>query len=89
MPETIKKVPMRKCIACMTSYPQSQLIRITLQGNELQIDQEKKADGRGCYICKNEKCIETAVKKNAFSRAFKTFIAKDEIEKIRRYSDAK
>ena len=89
MPQIIKKVPMRRCIACMTSYPQSELLRVTLQGAELKIDQEKKADGRGCYICKNEKSIETAIKKTAFSRAFKTFISKDEIEKIGRYSDAK
>ena len=89
MPETIKKVPQRKCIGCNTSYSQNDLIRITLQNGKLQIDQEIKAEGRGCYVCKNSSCIEKAIKKNAFQRTFKRAFSKDEVEQIGRYLNAK
>ena len=88
MPETIKHVPMRKCIACNTSFPQEKLIRITLNGSELNIDEEKRAEGRGCYICNNPKCIKTALKKNAFQKTFRTAIPKEAIERIGRYLNA-
>lgn len=88
MPETIHKLPMRRCIGCKESYPQQELIRFTFADGELKIDEEKKADGRGSYICRKKECYEKAVKSNAFSRTFKTFIAKDEIEKIGRLINA-
>ena len=89
MPETIKHVPQRKCIACNKSFNQNELLRITFDGTQLKVDEEKKNDGRGCYLCKNSQCIEKALKKNAFSRAFKRAFSKDEIEMIGRYLYAK
>ena len=41
------------------------------------IDKKQVMPGRGCYLCKNEKCIETAIKKRAFSRALKTEITNE------------
>jgi len=89
MPETIKHVPERKCIACNKRDDQANLIRFTFDGTQLQIDEEKKNEGRGCYLCKNSKCFENAIKKNAFQRTFKTAFSKDEVEKIGRYLNAK
>ena len=54
MPETIHKLPMRRCIGCKESYPQQELIRFTFADGELKIDEEKKADGRGSYICRKK-----------------------------------
>ena len=88
MPETIKKPPMRRCIGCRGSYPQKELIRFVFADGGLKIDEEKKADGRGSYICRKKECFEKAVKSNAFSKTFRTFVAKDEIEKIGRIINA-
>ena len=38
--------------------------------DQLFVDFTGKANGRGAYICKNTACFETALKKNALSRAF-------------------
>jgi len=89
MPETIKYVPTRKCIACNGRFPQNMLVRFTLDGTRLKVDEEKKNEGRGCYLCNNSKCFETAIKKNAFQKTFKKAISKDEIEQIGRYLNAK
>ena len=50
-----KKLPMRRCIGCMQSRPKEELIRIL-------------PTGRGAYICKDEKCLNKALKKNAVFR---------------------
>ena len=88
MPETIHKLPFRRCIGCKNSYPQNELLRFTFKDGELIIDEEKKSDGRGSYICRNKECYEKACKSNAFSRTFKMFVSKDEIEKIGRIINA-
>lgn len=88
MPETIHKLPSRRCIGCQKSYSQQDLIRFTFKDGTLIIDEEKKADGRGSYLCRNNECYMKACKSRAFSRAFKTFVANDEIEKIGRIINA-
>ena len=67
-----KKIPMRRCIGCMTSYPKNTLIRIAYDGDRLTVDTAGKAKGRGVYLCRNENCINTAIKRKALNRGFKT-----------------
>lgn len=64
-----QKKPMRKCIACNTSYPQEELIRFTLQDGEIVRDQDNRNNGRGLYLCNRKECFDLAVKKKAFNRA--------------------
>lgn len=63
---------MRRCIACYTSYPQDEILRFTLDDKTLVPDIDKKNDGRGVYLCKKRECLDVALKKNQFNRAFKT-----------------
>lgn len=67
-----QKKPMRKCIACNTSYPQDELIRFTLQDGQIIRDKEIKNNGRGVYLCSKKECFDIAVKKKSFNRAFRT-----------------
>ena len=67
-----QKKPMRKCIACNTSFPQDELIRFTLRDDEIVRDNEIKNNGRGMYLCNKRECFELAVKKKAFNRACRT-----------------
>jgi predicted RNA-binding protein YlxR (DUF448 family) len=59
----VKKIPLRKCLGCMESFPKKELIRVvrTPEG-DLCIDLTGKKSGRGAYICKSEACIKKAVK---------------------------
>lgn len=61
--EKVKKIPQRKCLGCMQSFPKKELIRVvrTPEG-EVCIDTTGKKSGRGAYICKKEACLKKAVK---------------------------
>ncbi len=58
-----KKIPQRKCLGCMESFPKKELIRVvrTPEG-EVCVDTTGKKSGRGAYICKKETCLKKAVK---------------------------
>ena len=58
-----KKVPLRKCLGCMSSFPKKDLVRVlkTPEGTVV-IDLSGKKSGRGAYICKNSQCLKKALK---------------------------
>ena len=58
-----KKVPLRKCLGCMSSFPKKDLVRVlkTPEGAVI-IDLSGKKSGRGAYICKNSGCLKKALK---------------------------
>lgn len=67
-----KKVPMRTCIGCGISKPKKELIRIVLTGDgEILADRTGRANGRGAYLCDDPACLQKAIKRKAFSRAFR------------------
>lgn len=71
----MKKIPMRKCIGCGEQKPKKELIRVVKnKEDEVFVDFTGKANGRGAYICRDKKCFDLAIKKNAFNRAFETQI---------------
>ncbi len=74
--------PMRRCIACRESRPQDELIRFTFDGKEVKADIGSRNDGRGFYLCRNEECLETAIKRKAFNRACRQNIDTEEIRKV-------
>ncbi len=59
------KEPIRTCIGCLEKRPQKELIRI--------------GGGRGAYLCPKEECFEKAMKRKAFSRAFRRTVNEEEI----------
>ncbi|HEY8389812.1 MAG TPA: YlxR family protein [Clostridia bacterium] len=72
------KIPTRTCVACRKQQPKKELLRVvkTPEG-DVKLDFTGRAHGRGAYICNNDVCIETAVKKKAFNREFKINIEAD------------
>ena len=72
---SVKKIPLRMCIACRQMKPKMELIRVvkTPEGGILA-PAAAKANGRGAYICKNVACINKAQKTGALSRALDTAI---------------
>ncbi len=59
----VKKIPLRKCLGCMESFPKKELVRVVrTPDGEVCIDLIGKKSGRGAYICKSESCFKKAVK---------------------------
>ncbi len=75
-----KKVPERRCIACMKLSPKRELLRIIATDSGLKADPGGKMNGRGAYICRNMDCLELALKKNAFSRNLRKEIGREEAQ---------
>ncbi len=80
-----KKEPERLCIACRKKYLKRDLIRVVKEkSGKMYIDEIKKAQGRGAYLCYNEKCLEILKKKRCLERNFKCYVESDiylELEK--------
>lgn len=78
------KIPMRQCSACRGHFEKRQLLRVvrTPEGN-VTVDTKGKVNGRGVYICKNEECLEKAIKSRALSRALEVPVTDEVIELIR------
>ena len=70
-----KKIPMRRCLGCMESFPKKELIRVVRKPDgEVALDFRGKVSGRGAYVCPNEDCLKRARKSRALERAFSTQI---------------
>lgn len=58
-----KKVPLRKCLGCMSSFPKKDLVRVLkTPDGEVIVDLTGKKSGRGAYICKDKACLKKAIK---------------------------
>ncbi|MDU2201768.1 MAG: YlxR family protein [Anaerococcus hydrogenalis] len=78
-----RKIPQRKCIVCGENKDKNDLIRIVKNKEEgIILDPTGKKNGRGAYICKEEKCINEAKKKRKLEKVFKTEISDDLYEEI-------
>ncbi|MBR6779155.1 MAG: YlxR family protein [Clostridia bacterium] len=75
----------RRCVACREPKQQSELLRVAKIDNEYIIDKKQKLGGRGAYVCLNKDCINLAIKKRAFNRAFKTNIDSELYVKLGEY----
>ncbi len=63
-PKRPKHVPLRTCIACRTTKPKRELLRIVrTPDGHVVIDAMGKKSGRGAYLCARLSCWENAVKK--------------------------
>ena len=78
----VKKVPMRRCIACIESRPKAELLRIVATEDGLVRDDTGKAKGRGVYLCPRRECLALAQKKNVFARALRRPVPKEEAARI-------
>lgn len=69
MSDSKRHIVERTCIACHTTKPKRELIRLvrTLQG-DIEIDLQSKKMGRGAYLCKSRECWELALTKGRKDR---------------------
>ena len=78
-----RKIPMRRCVGCMTSREKQELVRIAGFEGQLSVDTTGKAKGRGAYLCRtNQDCWEKAYKRKALERSLGMEITPEAKESI-------
>ena len=82
----MKRLPQRTCIGCNTKKDKKDLIRIVKNKNEeIKVDLTGKMEGRGTYICKQEECLNKAIKNKRMSRTFEMEISDTIYENLRNF----
>ena len=72
----------RSCVACRTSRPKRELVRVHLvPGGRLGVDLGG-GSGRGAYVCPRHLCLEQAVKRGEFARCLKATLAPMTVEAL-------
>ncbi len=78
--------PQRKCVGCQTLIDKENLIRIIKNDTDgktsFTIDNSKKSQCRGAYLCPNAECIKKAAKARGLERSFKTAVPKEVYENL-------
>lgn len=83
-----KKIPMRKCLGCMQSFPKQELIRIVrTPENEVLIDLKGKKSGRGAYLCKDKACLKKAIKAKRIQNNLEVQLSEELIETLTKELD--
>lgn len=73
----------RTCIVCRKKSNKSDFIKVVFNKNgNISIDENKKLEGRGAYLCNDINCINKCVKTRAFNRSFKQAIPQEFYEEI-------
>ena len=82
---SVKKVPLRMCVACRQMKPKMELIRVvkTPEG-EISAPAGPKTNGRGAYICKDIACIKKAEKTGALNRALEISVGSGVFDSLKR-----
>ena len=81
--EKVKKIPMRKCLGCMQSFPKKELIRIVrTPENEVCLDATGKKSGRGAYLCKDKACLKKAIKAKRIQSNLEVSVSDELIEAL-------
>lgn len=82
----MKRLPQRTCIGCNQKKDKKDLIRIVKnKDGEVNVDPKGKLEGRGTYICKNEECLNKAIKNKRMSKIFEMEIDESIYENLRKF----
>ena len=73
-----KQTQMRSCVSCREIKHKSNFFRIVkLAEGKIFVDESGKAQGRGAYVCKCEKCITEIKKRRRLDKTFKNAVPID------------
>lgn len=72
-PRPPRTLPQRTCVACRTSRPKRELVRVVRSPvGELSVDLRGKAPGRGAYLDADPVCLERGLSEGGLARALET-----------------
>jgi predicted RNA-binding protein YlxR (DUF448 family) len=60
----------RTCVGCRTRRPQDELLRV-VRRRDGTLDVGRTAPGRGAWLCHDEACLDLALRRRAFERAYR------------------
>ncbi len=63
--------PVRTCLGCGQAVAQSTLVRVRVGDGARVVLDVKRSGGRGAWLHGSAGCLERAVKRRAFARAFR------------------
>ena len=85
---SVKKVPMRKCVGCQEMKSKKEMIRVLKTSeNTFELDATGKKNGRGAYVCCSKECLEKAIKSKGLERSFKQPIPAEVYEILKKEMD--
>lgn len=80
----MKNIPQRTCVGCKEKKNKNELLRIVYnKEGEVDVDKNGKKEGRGAYICKQNECLEKAIKNKGLERSFKVKLNDEIYNKLR------
>ena len=60
----------RTCVGCGAKADPGSLARLRIEGTDVIVDRERNG-GRGAWLHRSADCLERAVRRRAFARAFR------------------
>lgn len=78
----LKHIPMRTCVVCRDKDNKRILQRIVSTPAGIVVDPSGKMNGRGAYLCSNEKCWERAVNTDILNKALRTTLTTEDRERL-------
>lgn len=78
--------PQRSCLVCRRKRPKPELLRIVRSpAGTVEVDADGRADGRGTYVCRDDKgCREAVTGRGALARALRTSLHPDDLARLAR-----
>ena len=71
-PAPLRRLPERTCVACRTTHPKGELVRLVrTPDGTITVDASGRAPGRGAYLCRTAACWDAAGRKRAIEHALK------------------
>jgi len=78
-----KKIPLRQCLGCREMKPKRELIRVVRSPEgEVSMDPVGKKPGRGAYVCRDEACLNRALKQKQLERVLETQLTEDVVASL-------
>jgi predicted RNA-binding protein YlxR (DUF448 family) len=86
-PQRRRHVPHRTCVACHTTRPKQELVRVvrTPEGT-VTLDETGKRSGRGAYLCRQRDCWHKALKQQQLERALKVKLTAESEAQLQDYA---
>ena len=76
--------PERTCVVCRKKSSKDNFIKIVRnKSGDVAVEKDKKLDGRGAYVCKNQDCVAKCEKTKALNRVFKTVVPQEVYEELK------
>lgn len=77
-----KHIPIRTCVVCREKDNKRTLQRIVRTPDGVMVDETGKMNGRGAYLCSNEKCWERAVNTDILNKALRTTLTTQDRDRL-------